>query len=62
MNNWLLVVELPLCGKFAIKHVPDGEILHQYDGEGYGDIPCDIGRRRVVAMYSKDDEIVVEVY
>ncbi len=58
----LLVADVPVTGKFMVKRIPTGEILHRYDGEGYGDIPCDVGFREVVNMHTKDGYIVMEVY
>ena len=57
------ISDLNIVGKFIIKDISkrNGEIVFHYDGEGYGDIPFDISYRIVIAIYAKNNTIVVEV-
>ena len=57
----LLVADLPVWGKFTIMDVQTKKVLHEFDGEGHGDIPVDVAVKKVVAMYASDDKIIVEV-
>ena len=58
----LLVADIPVTGKFMIKKIPSGEILHRFDGEGYGDIPIDIAVKEIINVHHVDGYIVIEVY
>ena len=58
----LLIADLPVTGKFMVKRIPDGEILHRFDGEGYGDIPMDIAAKEIINVHNADGYIVMEVY
>ena len=57
----LTVTDLPIWGKFQVLDVVTKEILHDFDGEGHGDIAPDVAFRHVIAMYANDDRIVLEV-
>lgn len=57
----LLVADIPVTGKFMVKKIPSGEILHHFDGEGYGDIPIDIAVKEVVNVHNVDGYIILEV-
>ena len=56
----LIVNKIPVAGKFKIVSAPDHKILHEFNGEGYGDIPFDVAFRKVLAIYEKDGYIMIE--
>lgn len=59
----ITLFDLNIVGMFAVKDISKrhGEIIYQYNGEGYGDIPFDISYRKVLAIYAKNNIIIVEV-
>lgn len=57
----LLVADLPVWGKFTVMDVQTKRVLHEFDGEGHGDISPDVAIKKVIAMYASDDQIIVEV-
>ena len=57
----LLVADIPVWGKFTIMDVVTKKILHEFDGEGHGDLPPEIAVKKVIAIYSSNDKIIVEV-
>lgn len=57
----MLVSDLPIWGKFMVMDVQAKKVMHDFDGEGHGDIPADVAVKKVIAMYASDDQIIVEV-
>lgn len=59
----ITVYDLNIVGKFIVKDITkeNGKVIHRFDGDGYGDMPFDISYRKVLALYAKDNVIVVEV-
>ena len=57
----LTVNDIPIWGKFTVISITTKTVLHAFNGEGHGDISPDVACRSVIAMYAKDDEIIIEV-
>ena len=59
--NRLLVNDVPIWGKFRVLEILTKKVLHDFDGEGHGDLPPDIAVMQVIAMYASDDVLIMEV-
>lgn len=57
----LTVNDIPIWGKFTVLSITTKTVLHAFDGEGHGDIAPNVACRSVIAVYAKDDEIIIEV-
>jgi len=57
----ITIADIPVWGKFMVKELATGNILHEYTGYGHGDMPFDIADREVLAMYTKDNKMIMEV-
>ena len=56
----LTVNDVPVWGKFKIITAPEKKVLHDFDGEGTGDLPFDVAFREVIAIYAADDYTIIE--
>ena len=57
----LIVNDVPVWGKFRVLEILTKKVLHDFDGEGHGDLPPDVANMTVIAMYADDDRIIMEV-
>ncbi len=57
----ITVADLPIWGKFQVLDIVDKKVLHEFEGEGHGDITPDVATREVIAMYAVCDAIAIEV-
>ena len=57
----LLVADVPVSGKFIVRRVSDGAILHRFDGKEPGDIMPDVAIREVLNMSVENGYLVMEV-
>ena len=61
MSEKLRVNDAPILGKFRVIEIVTKKVLHDFDGEGHGDLPPDVAIMPVIAMYAQDDVLVMEV-
>lgn len=61
MSEKLIVNDVPIWGKFRVIEIVTKKVLHDFNGEGHGDIPQDVAIMPVIAMYAQDDVLVMEV-
>ena len=59
--NKITVNDVPIWGKFRVLEILTKKVLHDFNGEGHGDLSTDIATMQVIAMYASDDVLIMEV-